>query len=204
MGEERKTYKKRNRNNTMSNKLLNYATSPMFVVFLLLGFIVVGCGDKAVSPVANNSAQKAAPQESLQEFRCVKTEKGAKIWELTAEKANIFAEENKTWINDLKIKFFNGEHKNSLLTAKEGWLTRDSNIEVTGHVVVVSDSSKIRLETEELQWSAEKGIIFTDQPVKVIEENRTITGVGLEATPDLESIKIKKQQVEIKNKKLKR
>ncbi len=75
----------------------------------------------------------------------------------------------------------------------------DSNIEVKGQVVVVSDSSKIRLETEELQWSAEKGIIFTDQPVKIIEENRTVTGVGLEATPDLESIKIKHQQVEIQN-----
>lgn len=170
----------------------------IFIIFLFFVVAVIGCGDNTVSPLANNSDRKSAPQESLQEFRCVKTEKGAKIWELTAEQANIFAEENRTWINNLKIGFFNGEHRNSLLSAKEGWLTRDSNIKVKGQVVVVSDSSKIRLETEELQWSAEKGIIFTDRPVKIIEENRTVTGVGLEATPDLESIKIKQQQVEIK------
>ncbi len=64
----------------------------IYLIFLFFMFVVIGCGDNTVSSLANRSDQKSAPQESLQEFRCVNTEKDAKIWELTAEQANIFAE----------------------------------------------------------------------------------------------------------------
>jgi hypothetical protein len=59
-------------------------------------------------------------------------------------------------------------------------------------VVVVTEDGR-RLETQELYYDNERGLIHNDVFDRLTRGDDVVTGVGLEATPDLEYIEIKQR-----------
>ena len=78
----------------------------------------------------------------------------------------------------------------STLTADEGVLARRTNdMEVLGNVVVYAADGTV-LTTEKLTWNERTGKIQSDRPVRATRGKDVMTGVGVEADPDLRNIRI--------------
>jgi LPS export ABC transporter protein LptC len=86
--------------------------------------------------------------------------------------------------NGLNVYFYEKESSNSssgsitskfarYYEAKRLWEVRDS-------VVAINDKGEI-LQTELLFWDEEKGIIYTDKYVRIIQSDQIIMGTGLES-----------------------
>ncbi|MCL2040281.1 MAG: LPS export ABC transporter periplasmic protein LptC [Bacteroidetes bacterium] len=60
------------------------------------------------------------------------------------------------------------------------------------NVVVISDSSNTKLETNELKWRHNDRKIYTDAKVKITSPNEVIEGIGLISNEDLSNYKIYK------------
>jgi hypothetical protein len=63
--------------------------------------------------------------------------------------------------------------------------------------VIVINESGDKLETEVLNWSQEKDLIYTDRYVKITNEDQVIHGFGFESDSHLNNRKIKKVQATI-------
>ena len=91
--------------------------------------------------------------------------------------------------------FFQAGAHFSVLTADSGLANLTSkDIHTWGNVVVVTDDGR-RLETEDLYFNNETQLIHNEVFNRFTRDGDVLTGMGLEATPDLEYIEIK-QKVE--------
>ena len=81
--------------------------------------------------------------------------------------------------------------------AKNPRYTHNSNLwELKDSVIVINESGD-KLETEVLNWSEEKDLIYTDRFVKITNEDQVIHGFGFESDSHLNNRKIKKVQATI-------
>ena len=93
----------------------------------------------------------------------------------------------------VKMDFFNEGIHFSTLTADSG--TGNMNVRdvhVWGNVVLLKDNGD-KLETEELFFDNTDQLIHNEIFNRMTTIDDVVTGIGLEATPDLEYIKIKNQ-----------
>lgn len=110
-----------------------------------------------------------------------------------AKRAKVFADSNKTFLDSgVFVQFFNEfGKKTGNLTAKNveiNDLTKD--MFATGNVVVISDSSKTKLQTNELEWKNNTKKIYSNVYVKITSPNEIIEGFGLESDEKLNNYKI--------------
>jgi len=63
-------------------------------------------------------------------------------------------------------------------------------MEVTDDVVVYAVDGTI-LTTDKLTWNERTGKVETDRPIRVTKGDDVMTGVGMEADPDLKNIRVK-------------
>lgn len=85
----------------------------------------------------------------------------------------------------LHLTFYNEEGQvKSELTANSGKF-RDgfSNAEVRGNVVMINENNG-RMETEKLLWNQEQDSLYTDEFVKIRDEDQIIYGEGMVANTD--------------------
>jgi len=86
--------------------------------------------------------------------------------------------------------FQDGEHF-SVLTADSGRADLQSkNVHTWGGVVVITDDGR-KLETEDLYFNNETELIHNDVFNRFTRETDVMTGIGLEATPDLRYIELR-------------
>jgi len=93
----------------------------------------------------------------------------------------------------VKMEFFNDGVHYSTLTADSGngnMNVRD--VHVWGNVVVTKKNGD-RLECEELFFDNEAQLIHNEIFNRMTSADDVVTGIGLEATPDLEYIRIKER-----------
>lgn len=170
------------------------------VLAALLGLVltgVFGCGDSGEpAPTASPVAKKArVPEQQFFDYRLIESTSGVRQWVLQSEKMLKFAGEQEVELVTIHMDFFrDGEHF-SVLTADSGKANLDTkNIHTWGNVIVVTDDGR-KLETEDLYFNNETELIHNDVFNRFTREGDVLTGIGLEATPDLEYIEIK-QNVE--------
>ena len=93
-------------------------------------------------------------------------------WQLDAEYAETFEEQNKTTMRKVTIKVDQppkGDQasRSWTVTGDEGDLNQDTkDVELRGNVVLVS-SNGLRLETDRLRWDAEGQRAWTEDPVVI-------------------------------------
>lgn len=169
---------------------------PIFVLTLILGLVLgvlAGCQDSGESaPTGSPSSKRArVPEQQFFDYRLIESTAGVRQWVLQSEVMLKFAGEQEVELITLHMDFFKeGEHF-SVLTADSGRANLDTkNIHTWGNVIVITDDGR-KLETEELFFNNETELIHNDVFNRFTREGDVVTGMGLEATPDLEYIVIK-------------
>ena len=200
-GRQRVNIRRGERLDTMkkiSLKLLPARRTVWLVVYCTLLTVVFGCGDaeEPVQTAATGAKTGRIPEQQFFGYRLIESEAGVRQWVLQSEKMLKYAGERDVHLVTLQMDFFkDGEHF-SVLTADSGvadLTTKD--IHTWGNVVVVTEDER-RLETEELYFNNETQLIHNDVFDRFTRDGDVLTGIGLEATPDLEYIEIK-QKVEV-------
>ncbi len=173
-------------------------------VQLVVGCVILaafpGCGDTGDSgepaqASAPGTKTERVPERQFFDYRLIESEAGVRQWALQSEKMLKYSGEKDVHLVNLHMDFFKGGTHFSVLTADSGranLTTKD--IHNWGNVVVITDDGR-RLETEELFFNNETQLIHNDVFNRFTRDGDVLTGMGLEATPDLEYIEIK-QKVE--------
>lgn len=161
------------------------------VYIVLIALVIVGCKGKT------NSSGDLSPvnaEQYLEKFSMVETQAGKKQWELEAARALLQESEKKTKLEKIRLKFYKEEVLASVLIAEKGDInTETGDMIATGNVVFTSESEKVKMETDQLNWDNKRKKIVTDSFVKETRPGGIVTGYGLEAEPDLSRSVIKRE-----------
>jgi len=119
------------------------------------------------------------------------SEKGRPAWTLKSRRA-VLREDSKTaTLAEPVMEFYKGGKAISRVTALEGTVETDSNdVKLSSSVVMDSYDDKSRLTTTELLYNAKRGLFTTQAEILVKRPEGVLRGKGLEATPDLSTIRI--------------
>ncbi|MBU4186020.1 MAG: LPS export ABC transporter periplasmic protein LptC [Proteobacteria bacterium] len=120
------------------------------------------------------SAIQTAAKMSLGKVHHTATRDGVIEWSLDASSARLLDEKKQLILDDLSVVFYMKDGKEAHLTAAKGFLHTDSNdIEVTGNVVVRSNSYV--LKTEKLNYEHNRRILFSNVPVEISSDSEKLT-----------------------------
>ncbi len=160
-------------------------------VFLFGLMLLSGC-------TAGPSGGKTSPDADnrIIGFNLAQTVAGKTDWTLVSKEAVVSEKEKKVYLDGINATFYSKGKQISRITSNKGYLdTSTDDLYCQGGCVVTTYRGE-RLETEELYYKDSLKKIFSDVDVKLLQEDGTIYGKGLEATPDLESIVIKQQRIQ--------
>lgn len=186
------------------------AMSKFAVVFLFfLSFL--GC-TSSQKPLADFSEK---PDQWVEKFTITETLSGVPVWVLNSENAQVYNKQRKVNLENVRIEFMNAppaqrkRSKESLLLAKKaltlaarlsapkGEVKMDNHDLLAWGGVEVQSEDGTKLFSERLHYSTNQQKIVTESPVKVVRRDSTLIGEGLEASPDLSTIKIFRHRAEI-------
>lgn len=182
-----------------------------FSVFLLCLFLTfTGCSQKVP-----NQEFTEKPDQWIERFTITETLGGMPVWILNSETAQVFEKKQKVTLDDIKIQFMNtgpvkkkrtqqslmlakkNQTQAARLTAPKGEVDLNTkDLAAWGGVEVQTDDGT-KLYTERLMFSTSRQKILSDSPVKIVRQDSILLGEGLEATPDLETVKILRHQASI-------
>lgn len=147
-------------------------------------------GGEAVRGVP--AARSAAPVQEFTDYTLTETEQGVRAWVLGSQSMRRFADREDVDLVDVHMDFFRaGEHW-SVLDADSGKVNqRTRAVHVWGTVDITTDDGR-RLQTPELFFDNETGRIRNDVANRFTRGTDVLTGNGLDATPDLEYVEIKR------------
>jgi LPS export ABC transporter protein LptC len=166
------------------------------LLFVAMALTLVACSKQPQQK--NDESASSLPEQALERFSVTETREGNRHWTLDASAAQIMEEQKKVFMQSPRVKFFENGEQTSTLIAERG------RIDLTTYDVwgegkcIVTTSRGDRLETSDLHYRSDVQKIVTDAPVKLERERETVEGIGFEATPDLETITIRKQKVTLK------
>jgi LPS export ABC transporter protein LptC len=161
------------------------------LVYLLFIVFIISCSKKAVE----KSSQPAQAEQTIEEFSVVDAKGGKPHWSLTASSAQILETEKVVLLNLPKIKFFEKGKYVSTLTSAKGKINMDNYDFFAEGQCVLTTAKGERLDTSNMRYDSVFKRIVTNEKVKLVRPGQVIYGDGLEATPDLEVIKIKNQEL---------
>lgn len=135
------------------------------------------------------------PEQQFFDYRLIESAAGVRQWVLESDEMQKFSGQRPALLITVNMDFYRDGEYFSTLTADSGRANlQTKDIHTWGNVVVVTRDGR-RLETSELFFSNETQLIHNDVFDRFTREDDVVTGIGLEATPDLEYIEIK-QRVE--------
>ncbi len=111
--------------------------------------------------------------------------------EILAEKLIRFESIDSTAIYEVEVDIFDSSGVLTTEVVGDSGVIRERKgyLELFGNVVVKTTGERT-LEAEHLIWNSKSKLILSDLYVKFTHEKNIVTGIGLEATQDLTSIKI--------------
>ncbi len=115
---------------------------------------------------------------------------------LKADEARVYQARMETILDgNLRVDFFSKEtgERVSYLTADSARIDdRTKDMLAMGNVIVISDSSETKLETDVLQWSNKERKLFSTEFVKITSPKQYIEGMGFESDQSLDNYKVMK------------
>jgi LPS export ABC transporter protein LptC len=155
---------------------------------VILGCVVVFLLAMAGMLVAKSRGARSQPPEPpqskadyrIKEVHLQEEDRGRANWQLDADYGEVFEDQGKTLMKKVTIRI-NEPERAWTLQSDEGELLRDTkDVELRGHVVVVS-SDGLRLETRRLNWVAREQRVWTDAPVTIWRSGLLVRGQGFES-----------------------
>lgn len=127
---------------------------------------------------------------SIAKARYVETRDGRKEWELEADSARYFKNDDLIAFENMKVVFYSKNGANYVLEGKQGKLKNDTkDMDVSGDVVVTS-SDGYKLLTDSLKYTAAVKQISTKDRVIFTGPNIRIEGIGFLADMVTEKVSV--------------
>lgn len=168
--------------------LLASLSLPLLIALLALAS---SCGS-ADKPVSGRSSGPH-PEQQFRDYRLIESKQGVKQWLLESDLMQKFAGDQDIHLVTVHMKFYrDGEYFSTLISDSGRANLNNKNLFAWGNVEVKTHDGR-RLETSELYYDDERGIIYNDVFDRLTRGEDIVTGIGLEATPDLEYIEIKQR-----------
>ncbi len=162
--------------------------------------VIGGCG-RADQPAPSATAtpasmasgtRPAAPLQEFSDYKLTESDQGVRTWVLGSQSMRRYADREDVDLVDVHMDFYRaGEHW-SVMDADSGRVNqRTRAVHVWGTVDIRTDDGR-RLQTAELFFDNETGRIRNDVANRFTRGTDILTGNGLDATPDLEYVEIKR------------
>lgn len=105
-------------------------------------------------------------------------------WEVKAKTAQYQKKRNLALFDQVELKLTTPEGKTFVMTGDQGeMLTDKKDVEIKGHVVIISDTGE-KFLTDHLSYNDAQRKIYTDAPVVMESDRMKIRGVGLSILMD--------------------
>ena len=165
----------------------------MFSSFIFcISSLSVGC-----SPYDGHQTYEEASQR-LEGITFSEKKAGVLQWELHSLEGTVLEERFTAELDKPRLTLYDKGAVASRAESDGGTIhTLTHEIQLSTHVVLTSVKDRSVLHTDRLLYSPEKNKVYTDDPVAIDSPDGHMVGQGLEATPDLKEIKIKKQKTTI-------
>lgn len=185
------------------------ATAKFLLLALMLSFSLSAC----YSPPKNPDLTEK-PDQWVEQFTITETLSGVPVWVLNSGNAQVFNKKRKVLLENIRIQFMNGSQikkkpkeslvllkkslkQSALLTAPKGEVKLDSHDLAVWDGVEVQSYDGTKLFSERLTYSTSQQKITTESPIKIVRGNSILIGEGLEASPDLSTVRIFRHQASI-------
>ncbi len=138
------------------------------------------------------AAEDTGPAQQLEGFNLNGyTETGKKSWEINGDKAVISDQEIK--VTNVNANFFDPKQnakQNANLTSRSGTIDKiNGDVHLQDDVVITADRGTT-MTTDSLDWKRNQDLVFTKDPVKIVDQQATVTGVGLSGHPNLKTAQL--------------
>jgi lipopolysaccharide export system protein LptC len=198
--------------------------NPFVLQVAVLLFLAAGCRHHKKTAPSEDAGAAEQPEFVMSPFRIQAFGDSGLTWELRSPQAKAFTTMNVMRADQVDLTLYqNGQKSTSIQSEKgifciqngmvadtrsgtaqapadihEGGITLQSgDMLLSGNVVVVSTDGT-KLLTDWLHYQKLREVIVSTAPVKIIRADSITDGTGLEATPDLQRVKIYKQTLTIK------
>lgn len=137
--------------------------------------------------------EEPSPVQEMEDYRLTETSRGVRQWVLDSSRMRRYSGREEVELADVHMDFYRqGEHF-SVLEADSGRVNpRTRAVHVWGQVDITTDDGR-RLQTEDLLFDNDTGRITNEVFNRFTRGDDVLTGTGLDATPDLEYVEIKRQ-----------
>jgi len=161
---------------------------------LLLCVLLAGCADEE-RVAATGDVSADLPDQELFNTTIYDSKEGVRRWILRSDRLARYRDQDEAQLHGVHMDFYRADSLFSTLTSERGRANmKTNNLFAWGDVVVVTRDGR-RLETEELDYDDASGLISNDVFNRFTRGDDVMTGIGMEATPELDSFELK-QSVE--------
>ncbi len=157
---------------------------------LAMGMVVwvATAGFAAEAPVSEIPAAQEVPTQQLEGFNLNGyTSTGKKAWEINGDKADISDE--KIDVTNVNANFYDPK-QNANLKSRTGTIDKvNGDLHLQDDVVITAERGTT-MTTDSLDWKRSQDLVTTDDPVRIEDEQGTVTGVGLKGHPNLKTAQL--------------
>ena len=139
------------------------------------------------------AAEDTGPAQQLEGFNLNGyTDTGKKSWEINGDKADISDQQIK--VTNVNANFFDPKQtakKDANLTSKTGTIDKvNGDMHLEDNVVITAADRGTTMTTDSLDWKRNQDLVTTDDPVKIVDQQGTVTGMGLRGHPTLKKAQL--------------
>lgn len=141
----------------------------------------------------------AMPEQGLEKFTVSETHSGKPNWVLEAASAQIMEKQKRVFMQMPVVNFYQDGAYSSTLRAKKGRInTENYDIWADGDCELKTVKGET-LTTSNIVYTSSSSRISTNDFVRIVRPDEIIEGTGMDASPTLDDIVIKKQRVVMKD-----
>jgi len=161
----------------------------VFFVLILSFWMVPGKGlNRGVRKFREQVADRA--EVSFRKFHFTEREEGKRKWEIRADRAERFLKNSKVHMDQVKIEVLLNKGDVLRLAGRTGdYWEKKQRVVLRGNVTVRSDSG-YTLHAKQLVWEAKKGLLSSDQPVRLRMDREEVRGDRMRYRPDRKQLEV--------------
>jgi LPS export ABC transporter protein LptC len=156
-----------------------------FVVGVLLGVPLLALADETTETSASTGTGQQLQNFNLNGY----SNTGEKAWDVNGTKANIT--DTNIQITNVDANYYGKQQAN--LKADHGTIDKtNGNVHLQDNVVITSMDRNTKMTTDVLDYNRNKDLVSTQDPVKIVDPQGVVTGMGMTAHPNLKKARINK------------
>lgn len=161
----------------------------------LLALAACGCAEREGETAPPAAKGTPPPDQVLFDATVTDSQDGDRRWILVSDRMERQKRSDDAELFGVHMDFYRADTLHSTLTSERGRANlKTKDLHAWGDVVVVTADGR-RLETQELTYSNKDGRIRNDVFNRFTRDGDVMTGIGMEATPDLDYFELKKDVV---------